>query len=83
MILGGSCFNGIACVALSSATPVIARHFNAGGQGAFLAQLVLVAPAFSVIFGAPLAGILSRVVGPRRLVLGALVVYVLAGVFGF
>ena len=83
MILSGFCFNGISCVALSSATPIIAQHFNGGGQGAFLAQLVLVAPAFSVIFGAPLAGPLSRIIGPRRLVLGSLLIYCLAGTFGF
>lgn len=81
LVLASGSFNGIAGVALASATPAIAQHFTAGGQGIFLAQLILVAPALSIILGSPLANMLGRLIGPRRLLLGALALYVLAGLF--
>ena len=80
-ILAGSSFTGIAASTLVPAMPAIAQHFNAGGQGTFFAQLVLVAPSLSVVLGSPLSGAIGRRVGQRTLMLGALLVYVLAGIF--
>lgn len=81
LVLASGSFNGIAGVALVSPAPAMARHFSAGGQGAFLAQLILVAPALPIILGSPLASMLGRLIGLRRLMLGALALYVFAGLF--
>jgi len=50
-----------------------------GGDGAFLAQLVMTMPAVSLILSAPLIGWLAVRFGRRITLLGALVLFVFAG----
>ena len=80
-ILVGPSFNGLSGFALDATIPAISHHFGGGSHGVLLAQLVLVAPGLFIIVGSPLAGALGRLLGLRLLMVAALAVYVIAGLF--
>lgn len=82
IVVVGSSFNSITADVLVSAVPAMARDFGAGRDGAFLAQMMLVAPSISIIVGAPFAGYLVRWFSVRSLMLFCTAVYAIAGCYG-
>lgn len=66
-------------VAAAPAMPAMAAQFAGQSDGAFFAQMVMAAPAAMVILSATLSGVISEIVGRRRLLLASLLLYVLAG----
>lgn len=68
--------------ALGPILPMIAAHFNDGGDGAFMAQMVMTTPAIGVILGGLCGGFLIERLGIRPILFGALAAYALAGAAG-
>jgi len=83
LVVASTSFNAVTADAIVSAMPQMSKEFGTGGQAAFLVQMILVAPSISIIVGAPLAGYIVRLVGMRALMLPALVLYALAGGYGY
>lgn len=80
--LGSSGLISLLFVGLSPALPSMAREFGHGGDGTMLAQLVFSLAAVMMIVGALAAGPLGEMIGRRRIIIGALVVYAVAGMGG-
>ena len=82
LVVASSTFNSVTGDAIIAALPVMARELGRGGNAAFLTQMIAVAPAISIMIGAPLAGFLARRVALHRLLLPLMLVYILAGGYG-
>ena len=62
--------------------PSLAEHFAGQRDGALFAQLVMTVPAVLLIVSATLAGLIAERIGRRRVLVAALVLFVLAGTAG-
>ncbi|MDD3799102.1 MAG: MFS transporter [Novosphingobium sp.] len=80
--LGVSGLISLLFVGLSPALPSMAKEFGHGGDGTLIAQLVFSLAAVMMIVGALVAGVLSEMVGRRRIIVAGLLVYALAGMGG-
>ncbi len=67
---------------IAPALPEISRHF-AGEGSDVLSKLVLTMPALMIAFFAPLAGHFSDLFGRKKLLIGSLLLYGVAGFCGF
>lgn len=69
-------------MAVASALPAMAQKFAPGGDGAFLAQMIMALPAIMLIIGAPLASLLCERIGIRPTFLAATAIFTVAGAVG-
>jgi predicted MFS family arabinose efflux permease len=60
--------------------PTIERHFDGVSGAASLTRLIVSAIGISMVVGAPMAGALANLLGWRRVLLGAIGVFTVAGV---
>jgi len=67
---------------IAPTVPAMERAFADTPGVAFLVQLVLVLPAAAIVIGAPIAGVLADRFSKRRLLLVAMLAYILAGSAG-
>ena len=81
MILGPSLVSFVP-MAMAPALPRMAEHFAAERDGALFAQLVMTVPAVLLIVSATFAGLIAERIGRRRVLVAALVLFVLAGTAG-
>ncbi|MFP5358222.1 MAG: MFS transporter [Gammaproteobacteria bacterium] len=81
-LLIASTFTVMAGATLSPALPAMQAVFADAPHAALLTRLVLTLPALFIVLAAPLAGYLVDRVGRRPLLLGASLLYVLAGSSG-
>jgi MFS family permease len=81
MVMTSIMFFGVVSISMVPAMPAIAKVFGGGGNGTAFAQTLLVAPAFCMMVGSPIAGRLSQLVGPRRLMMLSICLYILSGMF--
>lgn len=82
LCLGVPGLTSLLFVALSPALPSMAAEYAADGDGALLAQMVFSLAAVMMVVGAVLAGVVGELIGRRRILIGGLVVYAVAGVAG-
>jgi MFS family permease len=68
--------------ALGPALPSIAKTFDAGGNGSFIAQMVMAMPGLGTVLGGALAGRLLERFGIRATMICGLAAYMLAGSAG-
>jgi MFS family permease len=68
--------------AMSPALPRMAAEYGHGGDGAFLAQIVFSLSSVMMIVGAIAAGLVNERIGRRRILLGGVLAYAVAGVAG-
>lgn len=81
LLASGMC----SAIMYSSITPVLpglAAFFGGGEQGSFLAQSVMTMPGLGMMVGGPLSGLLIERLGERRVIIGSLVLFSLAGAAG-
>lgn len=81
LLASGMC----SAIMYSSITPVLpglAAFFGGGEQGSFLAQSVMTMPGLGMMVGGPLLGLLIERLGERRVIIGSLVLFSLAGAAG-
>jgi len=69
----------IAIVSLVPAIPLLLRQFSSVPNASVLVPLIVTAPGICITLLSPLAGLLADKFGRRNMVLGALVLYALAG----
>ena len=81
VILGPSLVSFVP-MAMAPALPRMAEHFAGERDGALFAQLVMTVPAVLLIVSATLAGLIAERIGRRRVLVAALVLFVLAGTAG-
>jgi len=87
IVAWGPVMASILTVPLLPALPLMARHFAVGAPGAgfmglsggLVAQLIVTIPSLVMMFSAPLVTLAAGWLGKRRILLGALVVFALAG----
>ncbi len=83
VLLAGGVLAGAVQLAILPAMTQMAAHFSENGaDGAFIAQNVTTIAAPVMAFGAPLIGWLAGLVGKRRVLLTAALVYGIAGIAG-
>jgi MFS family permease len=82
ILLLGSTMTVMAAAVISPALPTIATTFAAEPNAALLSRLALTMPALFIALVAPFAGFLLDRIGRRPVVLGALLLYGLAGTAG-
>ncbi|OCC25529.1 hypothetical protein MB02_02530 [Croceicoccus estronivorus] len=80
--LGVSGLIALLFTGLSPALPSMAVEFGHGEDGTMIAQLVFSLAAVMMIAGALVAGLLSEMVGRRRVIIAGLLVYAIAGMGG-
>ena len=68
--------------ALGPALPSIARIFNEGSNGSFIAQMVMAMPGLGTVLGGALAGPLLERFGIRTTMICGLIAYIVAGSAG-
>ena len=66
-------------MAAAPAMPAMAVHFAGSGNGALFAQMVMTIPAIILILAAPIAGIVSELIGRRTVMLLGFALFVLSG----
>jgi MFS family permease len=81
MISGGTCI-GLLFTALPPVLHRMGEHFAGGGHGELQAQLIMSSAGFGLLLGGLAAALLIERLGARRLLLGGLVLYALAGSAG-
>ncbi len=81
VILGPSLVSFVP-MAMAPALPRMAEHFAGERDGALFAQLVMTVPAVLLIVSATLAGMLAERIGRRRVLIAALLLFILAGTAG-
>ncbi len=81
VILGPSLVSFVP-MAMAPALPRMAEHFAGERDGALFAQLVMTVPAVLLIVSATLAGMVAERIGRRRVLIAALVLFILAGTAG-
>jgi len=69
----------IAIVSLVPAIPLLLRQFAGTPNASVLVPLIVTAPGICIALLSPLAGVIADRFGRRRLVLGAMVLYAIAG----
>jgi len=79
IVIAGPTLVTLIPMAAATALPAMAKAFNETGGGALFAQLVVTAPAGMVIVGAPLAGIVSEIIGRRLSILASLLLFCVFG----
>lgn len=80
VVVAGPALIALIPMAAVPAMPAMAAHFASGGDGAFFAQMVMTVPAILLILSATLAGFVAEIVGRRKVLLFALVLFAVAGV---
>lgn len=81
-LLAASSLTVMSGAVVSPALPAIAEAFKADPQAALLSRLVITMPALAIALTGLLAGVVADALGRRRLLLGSLVLYVIAGTSG-
>jgi MFS family permease len=82
VLVSGGPLMALMFAALGPVLPNMATHFNGQGGGAFIAQMVMTAPALGVIAGGALSGFVLERTGVRAALIAALAVYAAAGAAG-
>jgi MFS family permease len=83
VLMAGGVLAGAVQLAILPAMTQMAAHFSEnGGDGAFIAQNVTTIAAPVMAFGAPLIGWLAGILGKRKVLLAAAVIYGAAGIAG-
>ena len=81
-LLGASSLTVMAGATIAPSLPEIAAHFADVPDVALLSRLVITIPALAIALVAPLAGYIIDRFGRRRMLLGGIAVYALAGSSG-
>jgi MFS family permease len=81
-VLLSSCLTVMAAAIIAPSLPGIASHFASTPNADLLARLVLVLPALTIVFAAPVMGWVADKVGPRSLLIWASLLFVLGGFSG-
>ncbi len=82
LLLSSAPCSTIIFAALGPVLPSLAAEFGKHGNGSFIAQMIMAMPGLGTLFGGLISGVLLEKLGLRRLLLGGLVLYVLAGTAG-
>lgn len=81
-LLLASALTIMAATAISPALPAIETAFAGTENVALLTRLLITMPALVIVFAGPFAGMLTDRLGRRRVLLGAILLYGLAGLSG-
>ncbi|NNG03806.1 MAG: MFS transporter [Inquilinus sp.] len=81
-LLAASSLTVMSGATIAPSLPAVADHFAATPDVALLTRLVLTVPALFIAICAPLAGLIIDRFGRKRMILGATLVYVVAGTSG-
>ena len=82
IMLCGGLMVSLALSAINSVLPQIEAALAHGAQDSLLIKQLVGIVGLSMVIGAPLAGLLVDRIGPRRVVIGACLLYVIAGTAG-
>ena len=81
-LLAASSLTIMASTVISPGLPGMVEHFQDTPDAGLLARLAMTLPGLFVAIGAPFVGALTDRIGRRRILLGAILMYVLAGTSG-
>jgi MFS family permease len=81
-LLGASSLTVMAGATIAPSLPELARHFADLPDAELLSRLVLTIPALAIAVMAPLAGYIIDRFGRRRMLIGGIIVYAIAGASG-
>lgn len=82
-LLSASTLTVMSGATIAPSLPAMQAYFAEVEHGAYWVRLVLTLPALFIVVGAPIAGVLVDRVGRKPLLVGATVVYGVAGCSGF
>ena len=82
VVLSGSPAQTLLFAALGPILPMIAARFGAGGDGAFISQMVMTMPALGIILGGLVSGLVIERCGVRRVLYASLSAYAVLGSAG-
>lgn len=81
-LLAGSSLTIMSGTTIAPALPALAAHFRAVPDSAFLTQLALTIPGLFIVIASPIAGYTIDKIGPKPVLLSAVVIYIIAGSSG-
>ena len=82
VMLTGTTFMSLVVTVLSPVLHDVAAHFNDGGNGAKIAQLIMTVPSIGIIVGGPISGWFVERMSIRTFLLPVLLIFGLAGSAG-
>ncbi|VVE70135.1 major facilitator transporter [Pandoraea captiosa] len=81
VVIAGPALAALIPMAVTPALPALSAAFGHVPDGTFFAQMVMAAPAAMVMLGAPAGGALSERFGRRKVILIALLLFLVSGIF--